>query len=249
MSTARSCDESSVRGRRLNNKKEPLYCEGRVKPTYRGTLHAFCALILTPIGCALLIMSGRKTTVDIAAALVFSLSVLACFSVSGLYHCVSWSEETDIFLQKLDHACISLVAAGSHLHLCLYALDKTEGIAFMSSTFAAAFLSFPWIFYGGSSMVAHVVTAATSLPFFPSLYANMGPRLFGFALSVWLLYAAGMIIFKLHRPDPWPTVFGYHEVFHVFVVLAVTITFYVHCKLVNEYTTWATLDANVCVHD
>ena len=53
---------------------------------------------------------------------------------------------------------------------------------------------------------------------FPQLYHHLGGAGFGLVLGGGLLYTLGALVYALKRPDPWPTVFGFHELFHLFTI-------------------------------
>jgi hemolysin III len=58
-----------------------------------------------------------------------------------------------------------------------------------------------------------------SSPFMPALSAVMGTTSAAWLLGGGVIYSLGAVVYALKRPDPWPTVFGYHEVFHTLVVV------------------------------
>lgn len=212
-----------------------LYCEGCPKPLMRGVLHALSAPIVPTVGCGLLIYMSERTMYDITAAVAFSGAIMICFCCSAAYHRTTWrSKRDEIIAMKLDYCGISIAIAGSYIHLCMYTLERTDGMLLFSLSTLVSMLSFVWIFRGNPPTIMHLSTACTAIPFLPSMYINMGPRLFCCALSVWILHAIGLLIYKTKRPDPWPTVFGHHEVFHTLVVAATVLTYYVHSVLVSR---------------
>jgi hemolysin III len=102
----------------------------------------------------------------------------------------------------------------------------------LSSTTAWALLSVVWGLAVAGAVVRNLwlesprwVTAAlyigvgwTAVAVLPNLWARLGVVIFVLLMVGGLIYSVGAAVYSLHRPDPWPTVFGYHEVFHALVV-------------------------------
>ncbi len=193
------------------------------RPSFRGRLHQIAFVLAVPAGL-LLIFSSHGFTAHIASTL-FVLSLLALFGASGTYHMAHWPPAVKARLQRLDHAMIFVLIAGSYTPVALLALEPAWGITF---------LVLAWGIAAGGAILAvwHIDTIHRYAAF---LYIGFG-WLLVFALPAvlramdttellllfagGLLYTVGAIGLWLRRPNPSPTIFGYHEVWHAMTLLA-----------------------------
>jgi hemolysin III len=192
-------------------------------PRLRGRLHQIAFVLAIPAG-ALLIVLAQGATAHVAAAL-FVASLLALFGASGTYHMHHWPPLIKARLQRLDHAMIFVLIAGSYTPIALLALEPAWGITF---------LVLAWGIAAGGAILAvwHINTIHRFAAF---LYIGFG-WLLVLALPAVLraldvtelvllaaggvLYTVGAIGLWLKRPNPSPKVFGYHEVWHAMTLLA-----------------------------
>src|SRR4249919_2401559 len=102
---------------------------GLLTPRFRGRLHQLGFVVAVPAG-VLLIASSNGLTARVASTL-FVLSLLALFGASGIYHMSHWPPAVKARLQRLDHAMIFVLIAGSYTPVTLLALDPAWGITFL----------------------------------------------------------------------------------------------------------------------
>lgn len=193
------------------------------RPRLRGLLHAIGAPLALGLGLVLLVLAGtprERTSVGVYAA-----SLTALFTMSAVYHRGRWRPTAKAWLQRVDHSMIFVLIAGTYTPFCLLVLAGSTSWIVLA------------IVWGGA--LAGVITRLTwaSAPrwFFVPLYLALGwvalivaPALAaGASLATNLLlvaggvlYSIGAIIFATQRPDPFPTVFGFHEVFHALTIAA-----------------------------
>jgi hemolysin III len=195
-----------------------------LKPRLRGLSHAVAFVAAVPLGLALVL--GADKRVEIAAAGLFAASVAAMFGLSALYHCLNWRPSVRRWLRRLDHAGIYGLIAGTYTAFGLLALEGTWrwlvlGIVW-SGALAAVLLKFVWL------DAPKWLSAATGIALgwigvvvAPQLFAEIGIGGTLLVLAGGLAYTAGALVYALRRPDPYPAVFGFHEVFHVLVISAV----------------------------
>ncbi len=194
-----------------------------VAPRLRGRLHQLGFLIAVPAGI-LLVVAARGVTERIAAIL-FGLSLLALLGASGIYHMAHWPPPVKARLQRLDHAMIFVLIAGSYTPVTLLALDPAWGITF---------LVLAWGIAAGGAVLA-VWHMRIIRRFAVLLYIGFGwllvlampavlRALDGTELALLaaggVLYTLGAIGLWTRRPDPNPAVFGYHEVWHAMTLAA-----------------------------
>ena len=195
------------------------------KPLLRGWLHLIwfeASLVLGTVALA-----REHGGVRIAALAIYTPIVSAMFGVSALYHRGDWNAAWRRRLQRLDHAMIFLLIAGTATPAFLL---TTRGgfrltclIAIWSLTFAAGAIHMAWMgapeLLVGSTFVGLGWAGGLALP---AVWVHSGVAAGALMLAGGLLYTAGALSYRRRRPDPYPSVFGYHEVFHVFVCAAAT---------------------------
>ena len=173
----------------------------------------------------LLIVGADGTSRHIAAA-VFAGSVAVCFGASALYHRVTWTPDLRRWMRRVDHAGIYLLIAGTYTPVCLLVLNGTWRIVVLAVVYAGAgaaiALRFIWI--DAPKWLAAVFGIAlgwAAVVIFPQLATRLNPAAVVLLGVGGLVYTAGAIIYVRRRPDPMPTVFGYHELFHALTIAAV----------------------------
>jgi hemolysin III len=153
--------------------------------------------------------------------------VTALFGVSAVYHRGSWSAAWSRRLQRLDHAMIFFLIAGTATPAFLLAARGTFGlvclIVLWALTLAAAAIHLAWMsapeVVVGATFVGLGWVAALALP---AVWIHAGVVPAVLMLAGGALYLAGAVSYHRRRPDPFPSVFGYHEVFHAYVCAAAT---------------------------
>ena len=194
-----------------------------VKPVLRGWLHLVWFEASLVLGT--LLLARAHGAVRITALAVYAASVSAMFGVSALYHRGTWTAGWNRRLQRLDHAMIFLLIAGTATPAFLLATSGTfrlAGLVMMwALTVAAAALRLAWMsapeLVAGSTFVGLGWVAVLALP---GVWTRAGAAAGLLMLAGGLLYTAGALCYHRRRPDPYPAVFGYHEVFHACVCAA-----------------------------
>jgi len=195
------------------------------KPMMRGWLHLlwFAASL---VGGTLLLARAHGAT-RITAVAIYAASVTALFGISALYHRGNWSAAWRRRLQRLDHVMIFFLIAGTATPAFLLATRGAFGLAFLIAlwalTLAAAAVRMAWMrapeAVAGATFVGLGWVAGLALP---GVWIHAGAAPGALMLAGGLLYTAGAISYHRRRPDPYPSVFGYHEVFHAYVCAGAT---------------------------
>jgi hemolysin III len=162
------------------------------------------------------------------AVLIYVFSLFALFSTSASYHLLTRSQRAQRTMRQLDHAMIYVLIAGTYTPVCLLALPRHIGIPFLITIWVAACigiaLKITWR-AEKTSTALYLIIGWASLVILPWAYRVSGfVSLLLFALGG-IVYTVGAILFYLKRPHLKPNVFGYHEVWHVFTVIAVALQF------------------------
>lgn len=195
-----------------------------VKPRLRGLSHEIAFFLALPLGVALALEADTAT--GRVAAIVFAASVAAMFGASGLYHRVDWPEKRRLWMRRLDHAGIYGLIAGTYTPFGLLVLRGNWRVVVLaivwSGTAAAVLLKFVWVDAPKwLSAVTGIGLGWVGVVVFPQLLDRIGLGGSLLVLAGGLGYTAGALVYAFRRPDPVPAVFGYHELFHAFVIVAV----------------------------
>jgi len=194
---------------------------GRMQNPVRGILHGAAAVFFAA-GAVLLWLRAAPDTSHKVALLVFALSLILLYTVSSLYHSVPWREVWKHRMQRLDHAMIFVLVAGTYTPFAMIALDGnlrlwTLAVAWGITLVGIAQKAFlpqigNWfsitlqVFQGWIGLLL-VIPLARALPDLAILLMAIGG----------LLYTTGSLFLAV-KPRLWYRVFSYHEAFHVFVV-------------------------------
>lgn len=201
-----------------------------VKPQLRGWLHLGTAPLALAAGIVVLALS--PTPASRAASTVFLISTVLLFATSAVYHRGRWSPDVREVLRRFDYCNIFVMIAGSCTAFSLVLLDGTERVVLIVVAWAGALLGIvSQLAWPGAprwvSALAYLALGWTAVIFAPDFVDGAATRGGDVATAIMVslaaggaLYTLGAIVYGVKRPDPWPTKFGFHEVFHVFTVLA-----------------------------
>ena len=200
-----------------------------VKPHLRGWLHLATAPLTLIAGIVLLVLSPTPGT-RIGSA-VFIATALVLFTVSAVYHRGTWSPRAWAFLRRFDHANIFLLIAGSYTPFTLILLEGTARTLLLSIVWTGALAGVGFrIFWTDAPrwlyVPIYIALGWAAIFFLPQFLAAGSPVVLWLIAAGGVLYTLGGIVYGLKRPDPYPTWFGFHEVFHA-LTIAAFITHYV----------------------
>ena len=199
---------------------------GKWRPSWRGRIHGVAVAVTIPAGVVLTLVT--PSGLPRIAVLVYVLSLLALFSTSASYHLLTRSQRAQRTMRQLDHAMVYVLIAGTYTPVCLLALPRNIGVPFLIAIWLAAglgiTLKITWRAHKTSGAM-YLVIGWAALIILPWSYRMAGfTSLLLFALGG-IVYTVGAILFYLQRPQLKPLVFGFHEVWHVFTVVAVALQF------------------------
>lgn len=192
-------------------------------PRLRGVSHAY-AFFVAVVAVALLIVFTPGGEPRMAAA-VYGVGLCALFGGSALYHRWRWNPSWRPWLRRIDHSTIYLFIAASYTPVGWLVLSGTTQWIVLITVWAGAIagvtLSIAWINAPRAlCALCYVALGWVAVLAFPQLRAELPSVALTLVALGGALYTIGAIIFALGRPNPWPKVFGFHEIFHVFVILA-----------------------------
>jgi hemolysin III len=191
------------------------------KPRLRGRLHQIAFFVSLPAGVTLVGLAGGVEA-RVAAAL-FAVTLTALFGVSAAYHRGDWSDRARRIMKHLDHSMIFVFIAGSYTPITLLALRPAWGITLLALawTGAAAGVLVTVLRlerWHGVGFAMYLVLGWLAVLATPELVHALSRAEMALLVAGGLLYTVGAVVLAGKRPDPSPRVFGYHEVWHTFVV-------------------------------
>jgi hemolysin III len=195
-----------------------------VRPRLRGVSH----LSMFPVAAGFAIplaFIGRSDTA-LASAIVFGTGVTAMFAVSGFYHVITWTPPVRRRLARLDHATVYGLIAATYTPFGLLVLSGAWRVTILaivwSGAAAAILLKLFWV-SAPKWLSASIALALgwTGVAAMPEIGRRIGAGGLLLVAAGGLFYTAGGIVYAVRRPNPSPGVFGYHEVFHALVIVAV----------------------------
>jgi hemolysin III len=195
-----------------------------LKPLLRGVSHFYGFLVSVPIGVLLVATAPRGLATW--TALIYALTISAMLGASTLLHRGEWTVDQSRVLTKLDHSSIYLLIAGTYTPVSLIALSGWSRVVVFTAVWlgALAGIALEWACDRpprGWVTANYITLGWVALLAFPQLWTSLGVAGFTLVLLGGVSYTVGAVIHAMRRPDPWPSTFGYHEVFHVFVLVAV----------------------------
>jgi hemolysin III len=206
-----------------------------VAPRFRGVAHLGAFLTAVPVG-VVLGLHARAGVAQIGAA-VFAASVTLMLGSSSLFHRRRWTAERMRWITLLDHAAIYVLIAGTYTPFALLVLHPSWRLPALALAWGCALAATL-----RKLLRPHAptwVAAATCVAFgwlsvivMPQVVERIGLGPASLIAAGGIAYTAGALVYVRRKPDPFPDTFGYHEVFHALVVVAVacqytTIAFFV----------------------
>lgn len=192
------------------------------KPLLRGVSHQVSFFIALAAGLWLIFKAEGAMR---WGCVVYTFALCGQFAVSALYHRPNWKRpEVRQWWRRLDHAFIMILIAGTGTPIALGIAPEASrallillwGGATLGVLRALVWITAPKPVAAGLALLLAWLTS----PYIPELRAAMGTGATTWLVVGGVLYSLGALAYATKRPNPWPTVFGYHEIFHAFVVLA-----------------------------
>jgi hemolysin III len=194
-----------------------------VKPRLRGVVHQWSFFVALAAGASLVVLApaGRAT----AACAVYAAALAGLLGTSALYHRLSWRPAARAWMRRLDHSMIFLLIAGTYTPFAALVMSEPLDDVVLAGVWggAAAGILFTVLWVTAPKWLTAAVYVALgwfSLIAIAQITERAGVGALVLLATGGLAYTAGAVVYACRRPDPRPTVFGYHEVFHVLVVAA-----------------------------
>jgi hemolysin III len=192
------------------------------KPLLRGWFHAGGAVAALALTLGLLAQTYGDPP-RFAAMLVFGVSMVVLYAVSAVYHLGDWRGRRHTVLRALDHANIFVFIAGAYTPFCAVILTgwmrpamlvMIWGIALSGTALSVLTLRAPrWL-----SPLLYVGMGWISLVLLPQIVQTLALTPALLLVAGGLLFTVGAVVYALRWPNPLPRIFGFHEIFHLFVI-------------------------------
>jgi hemolysin III len=193
------------------------------KPLFRGRFHQAAFFATIPAGLALVALA--KTPAAKVAAIIYALSLAGLYGTSAAYHRLPWSPQALTWMKRLDHSMIFVLIAGTYTPVALLVLHGAWSVVTLVVVWMGAAVGVVlkmvrvdrFRALSGALYIAlgwFVVVAA------PQMFRGMSVVALSLLGAGGLLYTGGSIVLAINKPNPWPRVFGYHEIWHSMVVAA-----------------------------
>lgn len=199
-----------------------------LKPLLRGVTHAYAFWVALVAAVTLTVLAHGG--LPRLSAVVYGLGLCALFAASGMYHRWRWNPRWRPLLRRIDHSTIFIFIAASYTPVALLIMHGTLRWVILGAVWAGALggvvLSVAWISAPRVlSAAVYLALGWVAIAAMPQLVDRMSVAPLALLAAGGILYSAGAVIYALKRPNPWPRVFGFHEVFHALVIAAATAHF------------------------
>ncbi len=193
-----------------------------VKPKFRGVSHEWAFFLSLGLGISMLVLAD--TPRKLLAVTIYTVSLCALFGTSALYHRVTWkTSKARTLMKRLDHSMIFLLIAGTVTPFALLTMTGTWATAILIAVWSGAAIGVAIeLLWTGSpkwvSVIIYLAVGWIGALAFPQIVGTAGVFAGLLIATGGILYTVGAVVYATQRPDPNPTYFGYHEVFHLFVI-------------------------------
>ena len=210
----------------------------RLKPRLRGVSHEWGAYLAGLAGIVLVALAPG--TGAAWAAGIYSLSLVALLGISALYHRPTWQPDARAIMRRLDHSAIFILVAGTYTPICMLVLGDRGGSFLLGLVWAGAGLGVAQSIFWPKAPKPLVALLCVALGWvavweWTRLTTLLTLQVLLFIATGGILYTLGAIAYSARRPDPWPDVFGYHEIFHALVLAAAVLHFIAVAQIVFRF--------------
>lgn len=190
----------------------------------------FITFLVAIVGLVFLILLSKDNVSKLVTMTIYGTSVILLYGASSLYHWVRTTPKKELILKKLDHIAIYLLIAGSYTPVFFYGLQGawkwTMLIAVWSLAVIGAVLKIWFVQAPRYVSTSFYVTLGwiAVIPFF-QLAGNLPVGAIVLMVTGGVVYTIGAIIYATQCFDFFPNRFGFHEIFHLFVMAGSAIHF------------------------
>jgi hemolysin III len=191
-------------------------------PKLRGWFHLGATPVVIIASLVLFILSNSSLKLAVA---LYSITAIMLFSVSAIYHRVPWSPVKKKMWRRWDHANINLLIAGSYTPFAVALLEGRDRLTLLLVVWIGAFIGVALrVFWVGAPrwlyVANYLLLGWVAIIYTPQLYREGGLWVLLPIILGGLFYSVGTIFYTLKKPGRFAKYFGFHELFHIFVLAA-----------------------------
>ena len=185
----------------------------------RGWLHAIASPLSLAAGIVLICLA-HGTSLKWACA-VFMTCSLVLFTNSAVYHLGDWSPTVTNILRRIDHVNIFLLIAGTYTPVSFALEPRMRDLIIISMWVCTAIVMIIHVIWINAPrwlyVLVYIIFGVSGVTYMGLFWVSpaAGPAVVILIASGGLCYILGAIVYALRKPDPWPKVFGFHEIFHL----------------------------------
>jgi hemolysin III len=212
----------------------------KLREPVNGLMHLGAA-IAAAFGLVVLLVIGRDSLAKQASLLVYGAALILMFSASAAYHLIRTKPPATQVLRKLDHSAIYLLIAGTYTPICIHYFTGfwrwgVLAIIWFMAIAGIAVKMFVIRAPRWASAAVYLVMGWLCLMGTRVMLATMPMSSLAWLLLGGILFSVGALVYVTKRPDFYPGVFGFHEVWHIFVILGCLCHFIVVAAYVAPHT-------------
>lgn len=211
-------------------------CEKFIREPVNAISHGAGALMAVAALTLMVVFAALYADVwHVVSFSIFGATLILMYLSSCLYHALKISDRALKVLRRIDHIMIFVVIAGSYTPLCLVPLRGAWGWSLLGTVWAIACAGiFIKIFFMGAprwvSTVIYLVMGWLCVIAVYPLVKNLDSGALVWLAAGGIFYTVGAVIYALKRPDPFPRILGFHEIWHGFVILGSASHFWLSFK-------------------
>lgn len=181
--------------------------------------------VLALIGLIVLLIVGWDTPAKVISLVVYGISLIFMFSASATYHMVRVKDKALEIFRKVDHAAIYALIAGTYTPFCINAFEGFWKWGMLSIIWSLAVIGIVikvfyiraprWLNAGIYVLMGWISVSAAG-----EMLAALPAWVFGWLIAGGVIYTLGAVVYITKIFNFKPGVFGFHEVWHIFVLLA-----------------------------
>jgi hemolysin III len=195
----------------------------KLREPVNGLTHLVAA-IAAFAGLIILAYLAKDDPPSLASLSIYGSTLVLMFSASALYHMITAGPRVTLFLRKLDHSAIYLLIAGTYTPICLHYFTGFWRFGFLAIIWSLGLIGIVvklivinaprWLAAG-----VYLLMGWLSVTAIGEILATMPPGALAWLASGGVFFTVGAMVYILKKPDPLPGVFGFHEIWHIFVIL------------------------------
>lgn len=210
-----------------------------IRPKLRGKIH-LGLFLLAPVWVALL-LSACKRLISLFAASISCLSFLTNFGASALLHSGIWGPQWRSLVVKLDHAGIFVVISSCTTPIPLLLFDFWPSVLLLAVQGLATLYGFWTILFGDLSSGARLRRAYTYIgigllhaAFLKTYVSVLTAKEVALVMALAGFYIVGALVYGSRWPDPYPALFGFHELFHLCCCISFCLTLWLNYEVITR---------------